>query len=186
MRIYRYFADIASTSGAASNQHNAVLFDLKGTLELYASAGQELRIQKATIKVMTKNNTYSHAFSVVAIVSDADIAAAAPANPAYDILDTQLDVMTAGEFESQLLKSSQCSKEDNGTTIVYNAVANADFTSFAQKFASLVSRSALLSSNPYGKIIATGFSSATNQTPVYSVFVEIAYTLNAKPLRMLS
>jgi len=186
VRTYRYFADIASTSAAGSNQFNCVLFDLKGTLELYTTAGQELRITKATIKTMTKNNTYSHGYSVVAVVSDADIAAAAPAAAAYDILDSQVDAVTAGEFESQLLASSNISKEDNGTTLVYNANAKADFTNFAQRFASLLSRSALLSSNPYGKIIATGFSSSTNQTPVFTVFVELQYSLIAKPLRMLS
>jgi len=186
-RVFRSLSGVTTTSVASSARFNGVLFDLKNALEALAATGQEVRIHKALIRTQSRLASYRFVTSLVAMVSDQDIVGAAPATASSGNLDEELDVMTAGDYEHQLLATSEMPREDNGQTVIYVCRVSADFTAFAQKFASLMARSAILATNPYGKIVAVGYvEGATNQPTGVSCWVELHYTLHPKPLRMLS
>jgi len=115
------------------------------------------------------------------MVSDQAIAAATP-TVSNSVLDDELDVLTAGDYEERDFGTFR-SKSDVGNILS----ATVDVTSFLQRCSGLLARSAILSVNPYMAIVFAGGVDANNISidDCTAVF-EMQYVNTQKPLRMLA
>jgi len=174
------------SSGVGRYKANCVLQDIKGTLETLAAAGEEIRIHKATLHIQLRSATANceGIFHTVGMVSDGAIAAADPGdNNPSDTVDDALDVLTAGEYESQIL--SELAFKENIASGVYYASQRIDVTSFVRRTSEMLARSAMLSTNPASALVGLILVRTTNPTIYYVASLTFEYTLVPKPLRML-
>jgi len=145
-KYWRQINTIAISKAAGNNGINGVLLDVKALLEAIASQGEEVRVKRATIHVNAVCTAAWHNFfmTIAAMVSDQAIAAATP-TVSNSVLDDELDVLTAGDYEERDFGTFR-SKSDVGNILS----ATVDVTSFLQRCSGLLARSAILSVNLHG------------------------------------
>jgi len=195
-RIYRFAYASAAGPGAGRHKFNDVLIDLKTVIETLAGQGEEAKISKALLNVQLSeadvvgNYPQSFVADIVAMVSDQSIAQTDPGENSYQgYLDDDLDVMTAGDYECKKIRTlfSKMNVVSDGTLHMQEiAQGNIDVTSVVQKASTLLSRSALLSTNPYVIIGVSGVCTNTNPTIGVSAILQVETVIRQKPLRMLA
>jgi len=192
---YKYFRQINTLSyftAAGNNGINTVLLDAKALLEAIASQGEEVKISKATLRTehvldTTNTNDAQMFLTIAAMVSDQPIAIAAP-TVSNAVLDDELDVLTAGDYEEQDLGTYVSKALPVGTGVSFHTLkTTTDITSFLQRCSGLMARSAILATNPYMSIVGVGGLSINNRPPRLGIAVlDLKYVNIQKPLRMLA
>jgi len=172
------------TPAAGEYTGSIKLLDLKAVLENLHAQGQEAMISKAQTTIILYGSDCPIDMIVAALLSDQAIASTATGqNNAYGIVDADLNVMTAGDFELQTL-GNLSAKELYANR--YQGVKNFDITQVVRKAAQLIARSAVLSTNPEIALVGHSINSASNKAVNGVLFYRISYAAKQRPLRMLA
>ncbi len=175
---------ISTTSAAGRYKSNGELMNLRSQLEAIAGAGEEVLITKAILRVQLRT-TVSFTGNIGFLVSDAAIAGADPGeNTLVGNFDDDIDVMTAGDYESRNLVSFLAKEQPASSVFIYNGVL--DVTDVVRKAAALLARSATLATNPYMSFVTALIASVANTTPTINCVLELWYNVGPKKLRMLA
>lgn len=181
VREYHDFRNYTTAATAGHFKNAAVLHDISTILGTIAGQGEEARIAKATV---TLGGTHSSAGVIHLAVLVADDAIAS--NPAGGVsaagnLDDDMDVLTAGDYESKVVGHIPIRTIDKNV-----GPQSFDITSLVQKAATMSSKSALLDANPNCSVIAVIVSTAPAAIPAVWSDLRLDYRVVAKPLRMLA
>lgn len=185
IRVWRKIAGNTGQSPAGRYKFAVELCDIKAQLEALAGQGEEFQISKALLTVQLQTATaLLQKVDIVAVISDQAITIADPGdNNSYSYMDDDLDVQTAGDYESLRVGTLVGKIVLSNLTVSQGTV---DVTGVMRKAASLLARSAILATNPYISFIAIGMNSATGYPPSGNSELEIQGVVRQKPLRMLA
>jgi len=188
-RIFHWLYQGQMTSGAGNYKFNGVLADIKSALESLAGQGEEVKITKAILKILIWHggaSTTPSMTQISAAVGDAVISATNPGeNSQQGYLDDDIDVCASGDYEMKHL-GDLVEKPLELSTLEWSGQTTIDITNVVSKASSMLSRSAILSTNPYAVIIANGINGQANPTINFQSQMIWYCGIRQKPLRMLA